>query len=238
MAEVIHRMRPTALFATFLVAAGAYAADTEAAEQQNKRIHEASSVLEEIMDAKDHSIPRDLIQKAHCVGIVPSVKRVGFIVGAKYGKGVITCRENNSIGWSAPSTIRIEGGNIGLQIGLGETDLIFVVMNRKGEDDLLKDKFTIGVDASAMAGPLGRETAAQTDAMMRAEILAYSRSRGVFAGVTLDGATLRPDKDDNDKLYGAQVTQREILHGDVRPPASADHLYAQLNMYPALRSAR
>ncbi len=190
------------------------------------------------MDAKDRSIPRDLLQKAHCVGIVPSVKRVGFIVGAKYGKGIITCRAENSVGWSAPSTIRIEGGNIGLQIGLGETDLIFAVMSQKGEDNLLKDKFTIGVDASAMGGPLGRETAAQTDAMMRAEILAYSRSRGVFAGITLDGATLRPDNDDNHKLYDSEVGQREILHGRVAPPPAADPLYAELNRYAPGQASR
>lgn len=231
-------MKPTALFSTFLLAAGLYAADAETAQEQNKRIHESAIVLGEIMDAKDHSIPRDLLQKAHCVGIVPSMKRVGFIVGAKYGKGVIVCREANAAGWTAPSTIRIEGGNIGPQIGLGETDLIFVVMNRKGEDDLIRDKFTIGVDASAMAGPLGRETAAQTDAMMRAEILAYSRSHGIFVGVTLDGATLRPDKDDNAKLYGSQVGQGEILHGKVTAPPSADRLYAELNMYAPLRSQR
>lgn len=229
--EVIHVMRRTALFATLLMAAGVFAADTEGVEEHTKRIHESAGLLAEIMDAKDRSIPRDLLQKAHCVGIVPSLKRVGFIVGVKYGKGVITCRMNNTIGWSAPSTIRIEGGNIGAQIGLGETDLIFVVMNRKGEEDLMKDKFTIGADASAMAGPIGRETAAQTDALMRAEILAYSRSHGLFVGVTLDGATLRPDNEDNHKIYGAPLTQGEILHGRVAPPPSADGLYEELNRY-------
>jgi lipid-binding SYLF domain-containing protein len=231
-------MKPTALFSTFLLAAGLCAADAETAPEQNKRIHESATVLGEIMDAKDHAIPRDLLQRAHCVGIVPSLKRVGFIVGAKYGKGVIVCREETATGWSAPSTIRIEGGNIGPQIGLGETDLIFVVMNRKGEDDLIRDKFTIGVDASAMAGPVGRQTAAQTDAMMRAEILAYSRSHGIFVGVTLDGATLRPDKYDNAKVYGSPVAQGEILHGKVTAPPSADRLYEELNMYAPLRAHR
>jgi len=231
-------MKPTAILSALLLAAGicAYAADTETKlDEQDKRIRESASVLHEIMTANDKSIPRDLLQRAHCVGIVPSMKRVGFIVGAKYGKGVITCRIANSTGWSAPSTIRIEGGNIGLQIGAGETDLIFVVQNRKGEEDLNKDKFTIGPDAAAMAGPLGRETAAETDAMMRAEILAYSRSRGAFAGITLDGATLRPDNDDNHILYGREVTQREILHGDVPPPASADRLFAELNTYAPIQ---
>ncbi len=158
-------------------------------------------------------------------------------MGAKYGKGVITCRLNNtSVGWSAPSTIRIEGGNIGLQIGVGETDVIFVVMSKSGEEALTKDKFTIGADASAMAGPLGRSTDAATDAMMRAEILAYSRSRGVFAGITLDGATLRPDNDNNHKIYGFGATQGEILHGKVQPPASADGLYAELNRYAPVQT--
>lgn len=227
---MITTMKPVACLAALLMAGSAMAA-TEAHEEQIKRIRESTSVLTEIMNAKDKSIPQDLLQKAHCVGIVPSLKRVGFIVGAKYGKGVITCRAESASGWSAPSTIRIEGGNIGLQIGLGETDLIFVVMNKKGEDDLMRDKFTIGVDASAMAGPLGRQTAAQTDALMRAEILAYSRSHGIFAGITLDGATLRPDEDDNMALYGAGFTQREILRGKVAPPEAAGPLFAELNRY-------
>jgi lipid-binding SYLF domain-containing protein len=229
-------MRPIAVVTSLLLTAAAFGADTEGTDEHIKRIHESASVLSEIMDAKDRSIPRDLLQKAHCVGIIPNLKRAGFVVGAKYGKGVITCRVNDSVGWSAPSTIRIEGGNIGLQIGLGETDVVFVVMDRKGEEDLTKDKFTIGVDASAMAGPLGRSTDAATDAMMRAEILAYSRSRGVFAGITLDGATLRPDNDDNRILYGFRVTQGELLHGKVQAPASADPLYAELNRYAPVQA--
>lgn len=230
-------MKLTALLSALLLAAGAYAAGAETrADDQDKRIRESATVLHEILGANDNSIPRDLLQRAHCVGIVPSLKRVGFIVGAKYGKGIMTCRVNNGAGWSAPSTIRIEGGNIGLQIGAGETDLILIVQNRKGEEDLNKDKFTIGPDAAAMAGPLGRETAAETDAMMRAEILAYSRSRGAFAGITLDGATLRPDNDDNHALYGRDVTQGEILHGGVPAPASADRLFAELNAYAPVRN--
>jgi SH3 domain-containing YSC84-like protein 1 len=225
-------MRTVPLFVTFLTTAGLVMADTP---EPVKRIHESASVLDEIMNAGDHSIPRDLLKKADCVGIVPSLKRGGFIIGAKYGKGVITCRAANRAGWSAPSTIRVEGGNIGFQIGLGETDVIFVVMNGKGEKDLMRDRFTIGADASAMAGPLGRDAAAETDAMMRAEILAYSRSRGIFAGVTLDGATLRPDNDDNALIYGKPLTQTEILHGKVAPPPAADELYAELNKYAPVK---
>jgi lipid-binding SYLF domain-containing protein len=195
-----------------------------------KRMVESANVLTEILNAKDQSIPADLLQKAECVGVIPNLKRAGFIVGAKYGKGVITCRTGS--GWSAPSIVKVEGGNIGLQIGAGETDVVMVVMNQKGMQSLMKDKFTVGADATAMAGPVGRSTEAKTDAKMRAEILSYSRSRGVFAGVTLDGATLRPDTDDNVKLYGAGVTQEQILHGKVPVPASAKALHAILNNYP------
>ena len=137
-------------------------------ESPQKRITEAAEVLHEIMSSKDRSIPEDLLEKAQCVGIVPNLKRAGFIVGAKYGKGVVVCRTAN--GWSAPSTVRIEGGSIGLQIGAGETDVVFIVMNERGVEKLMKDKFTIGADASAMAGPVGRSAEARTDAMMHAEI--------------------------------------------------------------------
>lgn len=196
-----------------------------------KRTRESAAVLGEIMSAPDKAIPKDLLEKAQCVGIVPNLKRAGFIVGAKYGKGVLTCRTGNGEGWSGPSTIIVEGGSIGLQIGLGETDLIFIVNHRSGMAALESDKFTVGGDASAMAGPVGRSTTAETDAMMHAEILSWSRSRGVFAGVSLQGATLRPDHDDNAKVYGRPVTQREILRGEVRAPRSADPLYNELNRW-------
>jgi lipid-binding SYLF domain-containing protein len=201
------------------------------------RIESAEEVLQEVMQSPDRGVPRDLMQKAHCVGIVPSLKRAGFIVGAKYGKGVVTCRTAEGSGWSAPSTIIIEGGNIGLQIGVGETDLVFTVMNASGENRLMKDKFTIGGDVAAMAGPLGRDAQAQTDALMRAEILSWSRSRGVFAGVSLDGASLRADNDDNEALYGSRVRQQEVLHGHVPPPETAGRLYKELNRYaPPVRA--
>jgi SH3 domain-containing YSC84-like protein 1 len=200
-----------------------------------KRITESADVLREIMSSKDKSIPQDLLEKAQCVGIVPNLKRVGFIVGGKYGKGVTVCR--TATGWSAPSIVRIEGGSIGLQIGAGETDLVFIVMNERGVDKLMKDKFTIGADASAMAGPVGRSAEARTDAMMHAEILAYSRSRGVFAGVSLEGATLRPDNDENRELYGRKVTQDEILRGRVKPPAEGEVLYAELNRYAPMKKS-
>ena len=198
-----------------------------------KRVTASAEVLSEILHAKDRGIPEDLIRKALCVGIVPSLKRAGFIVGAKYGKGVVVCRTDH--GWSAPATIRIEGGSFGFQIGAGETDLVFIVMNRHGVQDLMKDKFTVGGDATAMAGPVGRSSEAQTDALMRAEILGYSRAHGIFAGIALEGSTLRPDHDDNRDLYGRDVTQREILMGRVRRPAVAGPIYAELGSYTSVK---
>lgn len=216
----------------FLTAAWCVAADNP-----EKRISESAAVLDEIMSAKDKGIPEDLLAKAQCVGIVPNLKRAGFIVGGKYGKGVVVCRASG--GWSAPEIVRVEGGSIGFQIGAGETDVVFIVMNQRGMNRLMSDKFTVGADVSAMAGPVGRSGQAETDAMMHAEILSYSRSRGVFAGVSLEGATLRPDRDDNRALYGREVTGHEILMGTVRRPQSADTLYAELNrVAPAGSSAR
>ena len=200
-----------------------------------KHIRESAAVLSEIMGARDRGIPEDLLEKAQCVGIIPNLKRAGFIVGAKYGKGVVTCRVNG--GWSGPEMVRIEGGSIGFQIGAGETDVVFLVMNERGMNRLMSDKFTVGGDASVMAGPVGRSAQAETDAMMHAEILAWSRSRGIFAGISLEGATLRPDKDDNRAMYGHEVTPQEILHGRVNPPAGADQLFAELNHYPSKNSA-
>jgi lipid-binding SYLF domain-containing protein len=217
------------LLASVILVAPIFAGDGP--PEVTKRIHESGVVLSEIMSAGDKAIPEDLLQKAQCVGIVPNLKRAGFIVGAKYGKGVLTCRTGNGEGWSGPATIRIEGGSVGFQIGAGETDVVFVVMNRTGMEKLEKDKFTIGGDASAMAGPVGRSTEARTDAMMSAEILSWSRSRGIFAGVSLEGATLRPDNDDNAKVYGRPATQREILRGEVKAPHSAEDLYQQLNRW-------
>lgn len=225
-------MKPLLLTMCALIPAmvPAFAAD-KVLEEHNKRIVESAHVLGEIMGADDKGIPKDLLQKAQCIGVVPNLKRVGFIVGAKYGKGVLTCRTENAEGWSAPSTIRVEGGSIGLQIGAGETDLVFIVMNHSGMEKLTKDKFTVGGDASVMAGPVGRTAEAQTDALMKAEILAYSRSHGIFAGISLDGATLRPDNDDNAKIYGHPVTQEELLHGRVPAPADARPLFDEINRW-------
>jgi len=200
------------------------------------RISDATEVFQDIMGAPDRGIPQDILAKAQCVGIIPGVKKAGFIVGAKYGKGVLVCKTDH--GWSAPETVIIEGGSIGLQIGAGETDVVLVVQNRSGEEKLMQDKFTIGGSAAAMAGPVGRTAQAETDAQLHAEILAYSRSRGLFAGVDLGGSTLRPDHDANRRLYGRDVTPREILTGVVPPPQAANGLYAQLNRYSPGTTAR
>jgi len=206
-----------------------------------KHINAAADVFEEINAMPDKGIPRDILDKARCIGIVPSLKHGGFIVGAKYGKGLIVCRDRHiASGWSGPAFIRIEGGSFGFQIGAGETDLVFVVMNQDGMNKLMEDKFEIGGEAGAMAGPVGREASAQTDAMMHAEILSWSRARGIFAGIALTGSTLRPDHADNDSYYGREdISQREILTGRVRPPRSARVLTAVLRKYvPGMKRTR
>lgn len=201
-----------------------------------KHINAAGEVFDEITNTPDKGIPHEILEKAQCVGIIPGLKRAGFIVGAKYGKGVMVCRTSTGA-WSAPSITRVEGGSVGLQIGAGETDIVMVVQNKSGERKLLEDKFTLGADASVMAGPVGRTAEAETDAQLHAEILSWSRARGLFAGIVLQGSTLRPDKDENAALYGANATQREILEGGVQPPADTQSLYTSLNRFGASHDA-
>jgi lipid-binding SYLF domain-containing protein len=199
--------------------------------EAEKRLQASATVFSEIMAAPDKGIPGKVLSSAKCIGIVPGMKKAGFIVGAKYGKGDLVCRTKGGTGWSAPSTFRVEGGSFGLQIGGGETDLVLLVMNESGMKKLLADKFTLGADATVAAGPVGREADAQTDAAMHAEILAYSRARGAFAGIALDGSTMRPDNGDNKILYGREITAQEILSGNVKAPASARPLFDVLNKY-------
>ena len=199
------------------------------------RISDASTVLQQIMNAPDQGVPREILEKAQCVGIIPGVKKAGFIVGGKYGKGIMVCRTGH--GWSAPATEIVEGGSFGFQIGASSTDVVLVVQNRDGERKLMQDKFTLGASAGAVGGPVGRTASAETDAQLHAEILSYSRSRGLFAGIDLNGATLRPDKEDDRALYGPDVTQKEILEGRVHPPAAANGLYSELNQYAPGRTA-
>jgi lipid-binding SYLF domain-containing protein len=209
------------------------AADPDIIGEDNKRIHESAVVLREIMSAGDKAIPRDMLQHAQCIGIVPNLKRAGFIIGAKYGKGVLTWRVHEGEGWAAPSTIRIEGGSIGFQIGAGETDVVFIVNNGRGMEKLERDKFTIGGDASVMAGPVGRDVEAETDAMLHAEILAWSRSRGVSAGVSLEGATLRPDNDDNATIVRRRDFGETGFSGTHRPGPTLHVATACLRPGPA-----
>jgi lipid-binding SYLF domain-containing protein len=181
------------------------------------RVQASTQVLKEIMAAPDKGIPEEIMSKAECVSVVPSLKKGGFIVGAAYGKGVATCR--NAKGWSAPAPIKIEGGSWGLQIGGEAVDLVMLVMNDKGMQNLLNSKFKIGADVSGAAGPIGRHAEANTDWKMRAEVLTYSRARGVFAGITLNGAAITQDSDDTKLLYGRVVPFRTILTGGVPAPA-------------------
>jgi lipid-binding SYLF domain-containing protein len=164
------------------------------------------------------------------------MKKAGFIFGGKYGRGFAACRQHGGVGWSAPASMRVEGGSVGFQIGASDTDVVLLVMNEGGMRHLLSDKFTIGGEATAAAGPVGRDVAAQTDAEMNAEMLSYSRSQGLFAGISLDGATLRPDGDSNRELYGRDVTNREILTGDFKTPAVADRFEHALNRDSAERN--
>jgi lipid-binding SYLF domain-containing protein len=202
-----------------------------AAPDAPKRLDDAADVLSEIMSAPDKGIPQDLLAKSECIVIVPGLKKGAFIVGAKYGKGFMLCRKTGGVGWSAPGSIRVEGGSVGFQIGGSETDVVLLVMNQGGAKKLLSSKFTIGGDASAAAGPVGRTSSAETDAQMHAEILTYSRARGLFAGISLEGATLRPDDGWNKELYGKEISNREIVLGDTRPPASASRLLGVINKY-------
>ena len=196
-----------------------------------KRLDEAAAVFSEVMATPDKGIPQDLLANAHCIVIVPSVKTAAFVIGAKFGKGYVSCRNKGGAGWSAPGTVRIEGGSVGFQIGGSETDLILLVMNQGGADKLLSSKFTLGAEGSVAAGPVGRTATAQTDLQMHAEILSWSRSQGLFAGVALEGATLRQDLDDNATLYGRKLENREIVMTGVRAPRSAMRLLDLLNKY-------
>jgi lipid-binding SYLF domain-containing protein len=195
-----------------------------------KRLNDAAIVFSEVMDAPDKGIPQDLLEKAHCIVIVPDLKTAAFGVGGKYGKGYLSCRQKGT-GWSAPGTVRIEGGSVGFQIGAESIDLILLIMSERGADKLLASKFTLGAEGSVAAGPVGRTATAQTDAQMRADILSWSRTQGLFAGFAVEGATLREDLDDNVVLYGKKLENRDILTKGVRPPKAAERLLALLNRY-------
>ena len=191
-------------------------------DQENKavdRVQAAADVLNEIQGAPDQGIPEDVLGSAECVAVVPSMLKGGFVVGARYGRGVASCR--TAKGWSAPAFFTVEGGSFGLQIGGQAVDLVMLVMNQDGMHKLLSSKFKLGADASVAAGPVGRHAAADTDWKMRAQILSYSRARGVFAGLELSGAVIKQDKDSTREFYGHMVTSKASLQGLVEPPSGA-----------------
>jgi len=198
------------------------------ADTARERLRDATEIFNEIMGTPDKGLPQDLLTKAHCIVIVPGLKSAAFVVGGKYGRGFTLCRKEGS-GWGAPSAVRVEGGSFGFQIGASSTDVVMLIMNERGMRRLLEDKFTLGAEASVAAGPVGRSTTAQTDAQLSAEILSWSRSKGLFAGIALTGATLRNDPDENQELYGRRLHNKEILLQDVKPPAEAQPLISALN---------
>ena len=222
-------MRWTILMLAAAVAWAPLSAKEEKAKTDG-RLDDAASLFSEIMSAPDKGIPQDLLSKSECIILVPGLKKGAFVFGGKYGRGFALCRRGGE-GWGAPAAMRIEGGSFGLQIGFSSSDVVLLVMNERGMKRLTRDKFTIGADATAAIGPVGRNATAQTDAMMTAEILSWSRSRGVFAGVSLDGATLRTDQDVNETMYGHRWTGKQILGSGAAPPAAARKLIAELNKY-------
>jgi SH3 domain-containing YSC84-like protein 1 len=194
-----------------------------------QRLQRATAVFSEIMRTPDKGIPNDLLDKAECVAIVPGLKKGGLGIGGRYGKGVVMCRQPGRK-WSAPSFLTVEGGSIGLQIGFQQIDLVMLVMNREGMEKLVGDKFTVGADASAAAGPVGRQASAETNIRLDAQILTYSRAKGLFAGITVNGAVVKQDKDDNRDFYGKEMDARAILfEGSVPMPVEAESLAAALS---------
>jgi lipid-binding SYLF domain-containing protein len=189
----------------------------------------AAQVFKEIMDTPDKGIPHDLLESAKCIAIIPGDKKFAFILGGSYGRGVATCRTSH--GWSAPMFVAIDGGSVGYQIGGSSTDIVMLFMNDRALHSLLSDKFKLGADASVAAGPVGRSAAAGTDLKLNAEILSYSRSKGIFAGVSLDGAVVQGDKSGDQAMYGADVDRHEIVDGKVAMPASARDLVHELHAY-------
>jgi len=202
---------------SFLLTSTAFAGSTK--DDLQNRIDSARTVLDQIMAAKDATVPTDILRQATCVAVVPSMKKGAIFVGAQYGQGIVTCRTGH--GWSAPVFIRMEGGSFGFQFGGQETDLILIAVNDKGMQDLLKSKFKVGADASAAAGPVGRQGDAATDWKMNAELLSYSRAKGLFAGIDLDGTSVSQNKEDTELYYGAPEDFNKVLGGGVPVPAGA-----------------
>jgi lipid-binding SYLF domain-containing protein len=217
-----------AISALLLLAITSWADDKEKDED---RLKNAGTVLTEILNLPD-DIPEDLLDKAECVVIFPSVLKAAFVVGASYGRGAMTCRtgEHFNGAWGAPSMMALEGGSVGFQIGGQATDFVLLVMNERGANGILSSKVKLGGDASVAAGPVGRSASAETDVSMRAEILSYSRARGLFAGVSLEGSTIRPDNDANERIYGQKISAKDIVLGhEAHVPPAAEGLISTLN---------
>jgi len=224
-------MKKLAWGVTLILSTASFAAAETAAE----RLTAASDVLQEVMSTPDRGIPQDLMNKAECVIIVPGLKKGAFVVGGEYGRGFAECRHSDGVGWGAPAAIRMEGGSVGAQIGGSSSDVVMLVMSHRGMERLLGDKFTLGADATVAAGPVGRTAAADTDVGMSAEILTWSRAKGLFAGISLTGASLRPDEESNGELYGHKIGNREVLNGGIQPPAAAQSLRSELDRYSMRR---
>jgi SH3 domain-containing YSC84-like protein 1 len=208
-----------------LTAATAYAADISTKETE--RIREAATVLQEIHSVPDKDVPDELWEKAECVIVVPSLKKAAFVVGGEYGKGLMSCKHNGQ--WGAPIFMEVGKGSWGLQIGAQSIDLVLLVMNKTGMEKMLRNKVTLGAEASVAAGPVGRDARAATDAQMKAEILSYSRTQGLFAGVNLSGGVVKPDEDNNQALYGATVSTRDVvMNGTATVPPATEPFMMQL----------
>ena len=227
-------MRKTLGFLTMTACLFAAPSDKDRREAA-ERLTEASTIFSELMNAGDKGIPHDLVEKAQCAVVVPGLKKGAFIVGGQFGKGFITCRDDKARGWSAPAAIRVEGGSVGFQIGGSETDVVMLVMNHRGAERLMGDKFTVGAEGEVAAGPVGRDASAQTDAKLTAEMLSWSRSRGVFAGVSLKGTTMRPDREENEAMYGTPLSTKDVVNGNARPTPEGRAFIAALNTVPAER---
>jgi lipid-binding SYLF domain-containing protein len=210
------------------------------ANREQKRLENCGVVMQEIMNVPDN-IPQEVMEKAECVIVFPSVLKAAFVVGASYGRGAMVCRTGKEFrgSWGAPAMFALEGGSVGFQIGGEATDLVLLVMNDRGADSILNSKVKLGGDASVAAGPVGRDASANTDAYMRAEVLSYSRSRGLFAGISLEGSTLRPDDDATADVYGRRLTAREIvIGGKIGIPESGRHLVAVLDKHSPRNESR
>ena len=214
-------------FITLSIGLSAWAApadDKKDGADEVRRMDAAATVLNEVMGTPDKGIPEEILESAKCVAVVPSMLKGGFVVGADYGKGVATCR--TPTGWSAPAPFKVAGGSVGFQIGGEAADVVMVIMNDKGMKDLLSSKFKLGVDASVAAGPVGRHAEGDTDWKMRAEVLSYSRARGVFAGIALEGAAITQDEEETQVLYGEKISFQQILTGGVPAPSGSGNFLA------------